>query len=107
MRTFIYHLLVFSVLCASAEGAWDMARESHAHQQAAHQLDADSFVPSQSDPAQDDDKYHCGHLCHGHTSAIAMAAVTAETLVSKDYLLFNSLAYSHPSQAPPTPPPNA
>jgi hypothetical protein len=107
MRTFICQLLMISVLCASAEGAWDMVWESHAHQHTAHQPDADGSIPAQSDPAQDGDKDQCGHLCHGHASVIAMATLTAEPVFSKDYLFFNSPPHLRLSQAPPTPPPNA
>lgn len=110
MRNILCHLLVISMLYVSVEGAWDMAWESHAHQEsAAHQLDfadADASNKASGNPSEDVDANHCGHLCHGHTSAIAVAGFAFAAADLHDYRTLNSTPHSIPSQAPPTPPPN-
>jgi hypothetical protein len=108
MRLFICHLLVFLVLFMSAEGAWDMAKESHAHRDnTAHQLDVDGHTPANSDPLSDGAGNQCGHLCHGHTSSITGSSTELVSIESSNYHVIKSSPHSSHFQAPPTPPPNA
>lgn len=108
MRTSICYLLIFSVLYMSAEGAWDMAKESHAHRDnTVHQINADDHTPINPDPLSDESGNQCGHLCHGHTSSITSDSNTLVMVESNRYDAFSLSPHSSLSQAPPTPPPNA
>ena len=96
------------MLFMSAEGAWDMAKESHAHRDSmAHQVDVDDQAPPQSNPLPGGEGNHCDHLCHGHTSSITASFAELVIAASSKYHVFNSSQPSDISQAPPTPPPNA
>lgn len=106
MRIFICRLLAVLVLFMSAEGAWDMAKESHAHRDGlAHQVDADG--PVDPDPLSDGDGNQCGHLCHGHMSSITSGSDEFLIVENGNDIAFSSSPVSDRSQAPPTPPPNA
>jgi len=108
MRVLICHLLIFSVLYMSAEGAWDMANESHAHRDnTAHDVDVHGHTPVNPDPLSDGDDNQCSHVCHGHTPGINGSALVLVNLESNNYHSFNSSPHPSLSQAPPTPPPNA
>jgi hypothetical protein len=108
MRIFICRLLAILVLFMSAEGAWDMAKESHAHRDTlAHQVDADDHGSVDPDPLSDGDDNQCGHLCHGHMSSITAGSDALLIVVNGNDIAFSSFPLSSRSQAPPTPPPNA
>lgn len=108
MRLLICQLLAVSVLFMSAEGAWDMAKESHAHRDnLAHQVDADNHGADNPNPLSDGDRNQCGHLCHGHMSSITESPDEFLIVATGHYFAFNSPPFSNRSQAPPTPPPNA
>lgn len=108
MRTFICHLLIFSVLYMSTEGAFDMAKESHAHgDNTVHHIDADGHSPVKPEPLSDDSGNECGHLCHGHSSSITSDSNTLVMVESNRYDAFSLSLHSSLPQAPPTPPPNA
>jgi hypothetical protein len=108
MRTFICHLLMFSVLFMSAEGAFDMAKESHAHRDnTAHQMEGDGHTPVNPDPPSDESDNQCGHICHGHTSSIISDSNMLVMVASSRYTSFALSSLPTLLQAPPTPPPNA
>ncbi len=108
MRIFICHLLMFSVLFLSAEGAWDMAKELHAHRDnLAHQVNVDDQEQAQPDPLSDGEGSHSDHLCDGHTFSITASFAGLVIAESNKYNVFNTSPRSEISQAPPTPPPNA
>ena len=108
MRLIICQLLAVSVLFMGVEGAWDMAKESHAHKDhVAHQSDADDASPGDPDPFSDGNGNECGHMCHGHMSSITGDCETLLVVVPDNYFAFSPSTYSNRSQAPPTPPPNA
>jgi hypothetical protein len=108
MRLFICQFLAVLVLFMIAEGAWDMANESHAHRDnLAHQTDTDNHGSVDPDPLSDGEGNQCGHLCHGHMSGITGGL--DEFLVDEpsNFFAFSSSPLTNHSQAPPTPPPNA
>jgi len=108
MRIFVCQLLAISVLFMSAEGAWDMAKESHAHGDSlAHQVDADDHDPADPKPLSGGDGNHCAHLCHGHMSSITAGSEEFLIIEHGTYIAFQASPFSSQSQAPPTPPPNA
>ncbi len=108
MRSLICHLLVLSVLYMSAEGAFDMTKEPHAHgDSTGHQLISDNPLPAQPDPLSDETDKQCGHLCHGHNSSIVSDSNPHLMAVSSRYNPFVLFSIATLLQAPPTPPPNA
>ena len=108
MRKFICQILAVLVLFMSAEGAWDMAKESHAHRDSlAHQVDANDHGLVDPDPLSDGDNSQCGHLCHGHMSSITSGSDELLIVENGNHIAFNSSPILSRAQAPPTPPPNA
>jgi len=92
----------------SAEGAWDMAMESHAHSDyLAHQVDADDHGSVDPDPLSDGDGSQCGDLCHGHMSSITGDSDELLIVEHRKYFIFDSALFASRAQLPPTPPPNA
>jgi hypothetical protein len=113
MQSLIRQLLIISVLFMGADGAWDLAIESHLHgDQHAHQSDVDGQnladpVDTGPDPLADADSAHCEHLCHGHMTSIAANLANFGLGQSDGYYSFEANRLTDRSQAPPTPPPNA
>lgn len=108
MRTTVCQILILSVLYMGADAAWDMALESHAHQEAAaHQLEDEPGTNSPPDPTGEPRNDHCGHLCLGHTCAIAMSEPQFAADYGQTHRILDDVPRSIASPAPPTPPPNA
>jgi hypothetical protein len=105
MHTFLCHLLLISMLFVSIEGAADMGKSGHVHDEHAN-FHADP-EGSGSDVA-DIDADHCDHCCHGHLAGISPAANSnqCQILTDNDHPRRSSFVKNY-AQAPPTPPPNA
>lgn len=112
MHRLIHMLLLVSLLFASIDGAIDIAKAGHPHEDAASQQMA--LADTAADDLEDGDNGrtsapdHCEHCCHGHASVVmpnaqpphfGRGATSHGRIANASFLNF--------SQAPPTPPPNA
>jgi hypothetical protein len=108
MRSIVCYVLIISVLFMSTEGLWDMAKETHPHNDLyAHQVDANHPAATDSNPLSDDCLDHCQNLCHGHLSSIVSNSSEALLLTTESFLTVGNAHIPVLLQAPPTPPPNA
>lgn len=113
MRRVMPMLLLFSMLFASLDGAVDIAKAGHSHDDpaiqhaevlhaAAGNLDggsegSDTFTPD-----------HCEHCCHGHTSGLmSVAALPHSECPTAAHAPHADTSILNFAQTPPTPPPNA
>lgn len=113
MRRLLHMLLLFSLLFANLEGAIDIAKAGHPHDDPVMQLAAVSDAAVHDlDANQDGDapclQDHCEHCCHGHTSVlIAIAALLHTGCRAATHGPYADTSLLNFAPAPPTPPPNA
>jgi len=108
MQSLVQQFLIISVLFLSTEGAWDLANEPHPHgNHDTQQSDMDDQATIDPDPLADADDDHCGSLCHGHLTSIAVELASFDLVLSDGYYPLNPKLISNGLRAPPTPPPNA
>lgn len=105
-------LLLISLLLTSIDGAIDIAKVGHPHDDAAtRQADVSDAFAGTVDTSKDDDGTrttdHCEHCCHGHISVVMPNATPSHSgCGSVDQGPYTDAAILNFAQAPPTPPPN-
>ena len=111
MRTLIGHIVIFSVLFLSLEGATDVAIDGVPHGDEGAHLSEFGHPLEEHDGSVPDsqlDGDHCEHCCHGHSSTIVsqLASINAP-LIASGHRAEKKDRVRNFTQAPPTPPPNA
>lgn len=108
MRSIICYILISSVLFMGTEGLWDMAKETHPHDDVyAHQMDANHSSASDKATNTDDCADHCPNVCHGHSSSIISVDSGSFLLTINEYSTLTNIDIPARTLAPPTPPPSA
>lgn len=107
MRAILCNILMLSVLGMSLDGAIDIVRQGHPHNDGpAQQLDELAQVKStHSDSSPDGNA--CEHFCHGHVASIVMELPLLSFERAVDRATTQTTRVASLPHAPPTPPPNA
>lgn len=106
-------MLLASLLLTSIDGALDIAKSGHPHEDVATQLAdvSDTVVDTLHDSDDGDGSStpdHCEHCCHGHTSVVMPIAASPHFECGvATHGPYADASVPNLSQAPPTPPPNA
>lgn len=105
MNTFLTYLVLISMLFVSIEGAADMGKSGHAHDEhASLHIDPDEVGAA----IPDKDASHCDHCCHGHINVIGSVLIPIHSRIpAGNQRPLSSLFVKNYAQAPPTPPPTA